>query len=148
MSKSKEAVDLFYDGFLCSQAVLSIYSEQFGMDRELSLKISEGLGGGMGRMGLTCGAVTGAYLVISLKYGSVSAEDMKSREQIYTLIKKFTKQFKSRNGSIVCRELLGCNIGESEGYEEAKEKNIFKEICPKFVEDAVELLELLLKDEF
>lgn len=144
MSKSRDAVDLFYDGFLCSQAVLSVYSEQFGMDRAVALKIAEGFGGGMGRMGLTCGAVTGAYLVISLKYGSVSAEDTESREQIYNLIKRFTKKFESRNGSIVCSELLGCNIGNSEGYEEAKKKDLFKIVCPGFVEDAVKILELIL----
>ena len=144
MSKSRDAVDLFYDGFLCSQAVLSVYSEQFGMDRAVALKIAEGFGGGMGRMGLTCGAVTGAYLVISLKYGSVSAEDTESREQIYNLIKRFTKKFESRNGSIVCSELLGCNIGNSEGYEEAKKNDLFKIVCPGFVEDAVKILELIL----
>ena len=124
--------------------MLSVYSEQFGMDRAVALKIAEGFGGGMGRMGLTCGAVTGAYLVISLKYGSVSAEDTESREQIYNLIKRFTKKFESRNGSIVCSELLGCNIGNSEGYEEAKKKDLFKIVCPGFVEDAVKILELIL----
>ena len=57
-SKVNEAVDCFNNGFNCSQAILSTYCEQFGLDKITALKLSCGLGAGMGRLGETCGAVT------------------------------------------------------------------------------------------
>ena len=67
MKRSKHAVSCFKDGFSCSQALLSTYGDQFGLNHELALKVSGAFGGGMGRMGETCGAVTGAFMVIGLK---------------------------------------------------------------------------------
>jgi len=69
MSRVEEAVSCFADGFSCSQSIVSTYGTEFGVDREKALKISTGFGGGMGRLGGTCGAVTGAIMVIGLKYG-------------------------------------------------------------------------------
>ena len=74
-AKSEQAVRKFGKGFNCSQAVLSVYAEEFGLCRETALKIACGFGGGMGRMALTCGVVTGAFMVIGLKYGNVDANE-------------------------------------------------------------------------
>ncbi|MEA5144351.1 MAG: C-GCAxxG-C-C family protein [Oscillibacter sp.] len=79
-SKVNEALACFNDGFNCSQAILSTYCEEFGLDKKTALQLSCGLGAGMGRLGETCGAVSGAYLLIGLKYGKFSKEDVeKSR---------------------------------------------------------------------
>jgi len=83
MTKSEEAVSSFCDGFLCSQAILSVYGEEEGLERELALKLATGLGGGMGRTAHTCGAVTGAILVIGLKKGPVSVNDVAAKEETY-----------------------------------------------------------------
>ena len=69
MSKVDEAIECFYSGYSCSQAVLSAYCEDLGLDKETAMKISCGFGAGMARLGATCGAVTGAYIAIGLKYG-------------------------------------------------------------------------------
>jgi len=116
----------------------------FGVDIETALKIAAGFGAGMGRMGGTCGVLTGAFMVIGLKYGKTKAEDDQAKEKTYELVREFAKRFKSRNGTIVCNELLGCDLGTPEGMKLAKEKGAIGTLCPKFVQDAVEILEEML----
>ena len=99
----------------------------------------------MGRMGETCGGVTGALMVIGLRYGKTEIQDKQEKEMTYGLVKEFVNRFKSRNGSIVCRELLGCDISTPEGLSIAKEKNLIATLCPKFVQDAAEIMEQILE---
>ena len=144
MSRVELAVSCFREGFMCSQALLSTYGPQFSLDREIALRIADGFGGGMARMGETCGAVTGAFMVIGLKYGRTAVEDMQAHEKTYNLVSEFVRRFQSRNESIVCRELLGCDISTPEGLNSARDKNLFTTICPKYVRDAAEIVEDIL----
>lgn len=144
MSKVKSVVSCFEGGFSCSQAILSIYGEELGLDRETAMKIASAFGGGMGHMGETCGAVTGAFMVIGLKYGNTNAGDRKSKAKVYGLVKEFVTRFKLRNGSIVCRELLGCDLSTKEGLKRAKKQEVFVIRCPKFVRDAADIIEDIL----
>ncbi|SRR5271166_5769164 len=138
------AVSRFADGFNCSQAVLSAFAGDFGLDDATALKIASGFGGGMGRMANTCGAVTGAFMVLGLRYGQTSS-DREAKEAIYARIREFARRFQARNGSVVCRDLLGCDIGTPEGLQRAKDEKLLTTICPKFVRDACEILEEMLK---
>lgn len=144
MNRIDSAVSCFKEGFSCSQAVLSAYSDLFDLNRELALKISQPFGGGMAHMGEMCGAVTGAFLVIGLKYGRVKAEDIEAKEKTYELVQEFVKRFKSRHGSINCTELLGFDLGTPEGMKLAEEKELFENVCPKFVQNAAEIIEQIL----
>jgi C_GCAxxG_C_C family probable redox protein len=145
MNRVERAVSCFKEGFSCSQAILSTYGEQFGLNREMALKVSGAFGGGMGRMGKTCGAVTGAFMVFGLKYGKTKVEDEQTKERAYNLVKEFVDKFRSRNGSIVCRELLGCNISTPDGMKIIREKKLITTLCPKFVQDAAEIIEQILE---
>lgn len=145
MKRVERAVSCFEEGFSCSQAILSIYGAQFGLNREVALRVSGAFGGGMGRMGEICGAVTGAFMVIGLKHGRIRAEDVQTKEKVYSLVKEFVDKFKFRNGSITCRELLGCDISTPEGMKLAEEKNLIPTLCPKFVQDAAEIIEQILE---
>ncbi len=145
-SKIEEAVERFKNGFNCSQAVLSSYSEQFGLDCGRALKVATGFGGGM-RMGETCGAVTGAFMVLGLKYGNATAQDRQAKEKTYEKITEFTNCFKARNGSVLCRELLGCDISTQEGQKKAREGSLFSSICPEMVKNAAEILEEMLAED-
>ncbi len=140
-TKSEQALSCFEEGFCCSQAVLSVYAEEFGLSREMALKIARGFGGGMGRMAKACGAVAGAFMVIGLKYGSADAGDKEAGEKMYRLVREFARRFEERNGSIVCRDLLGCDISRPEGFKTAKDNGLFTSVCPRLVRDAVEILE-------
>jgi C_GCAxxG_C_C family probable redox protein len=144
MNKVERAVSCFNDGFSCSQAVLSTYGAQFGLDRDRALKVAGAFGGGMGHMGETCGAVTGALMVIGLKYGQTRVEDKEAKKKTYRLVKEFVEKFSARNGSINCTELLGCDLSTPDGMQRANEQNLFTTRCPKFVQDAAEILEELL----
>ena len=144
MNKIEKAVNCFNQGFACSQAILSTYSEEFGLNKDIAVKVAQGFGGGMGRMADICGAVTGAFMVIGLKYGMKDVVDKEAKEKTYKLVKEFADRFKLRNKTIVCRELLCCDMSTKEGMRIIKEKNLFTTLCPKFVQDATEILEEIL----
>ncbi len=144
MSKVNNADTCFKKGFSCSQAILSTFAQEFDLDREMALRVAGAFGGGMGRMGKTCGAVTGAFMVIGLKYGNTRAEDSETKEKAYRLVNEFTKRFEARNKTIECRKLLGYDISTPEGYKLIYEKGITKDLCPGFVKDAAEILEEIL----
>jgi C_GCAxxG_C_C family probable redox protein len=141
---TESAVSCFKQGFSCSQAILSTFGEQFGLNRETALKLAAGFGGGMGRMARTCGAVTGAFMILGLKYGATSSEDKQAKELTYEKVREFAARFKERNGTLECRELLGCDISTLEGLQTFKEKGLLSTHCPKFVRDAAEILEGML----
>jgi C_GCAxxG_C_C family probable redox protein len=145
MNQIECAVSCFQEGFSCAQAVFSAYGPQNGLDRELALKVAGAFGGGMGHMGHVCGAVTGAFMVIGLKYGKTQPEDNESRDKTYSLVQEFTERFKSHHGSILCRELLGCDISTPAALEMAREKGLFETLCPRLVQDAAEIIEEILE---
>lgn len=145
MSNAESVAACFREGFNCAQAVLSAYGPGFGLGRETALKVAAAFGAGVGRMGETCGAVTGAFMVIGLAHGRTGAGDDEAKEQIYRLAGEFLNRFKSRHGSVRCRELLGCDLGTAEGMNYAKEAKLFETRCPGFIRDAAEILEELLR---
>ncbi|MDO5815215.1 MAG: C-GCAxxG-C-C family protein [Methanobrevibacter sp.] len=136
MNYVEEAVQLFEDGYMCSQAVLAVFCEEFGLSREQAFKISISFGGGM-RKGEVCGACTGAIMALGLKYGENKS---KSDEMCV----KFLDSFKKENGSYICRDLLDCDIRTEEGIKYAIDNNLFKEICPKMVESATKITQKLI----
>jgi len=143
MGNDDKAAAMFKEGFSCSQAVLATYCERFGLDKKQAYQISCGFGGGM-HLDQTCGAVTGAFMVIGLKYGRTRADDREAKMETARKEVEFAKKFKARHGSIACTELIGCNISTMEGYEEAKRKDLFKQVCPKYVISATEILDEIL----
>jgi len=143
MDRALQAKRLFSDGFNCSQAVLTVFAEEFGLERTNALRLACGFGGGM-RMGGPCGAVSGACMAIGLKYGKIRAEDNEARDRTYALVKELAARFRSLHGTVLCRDLIGCDISTPQGYEEAKQKGVFLDICPRLVADAVKILEEIL----
>jgi C_GCAxxG_C_C family probable redox protein len=143
MNNVEKAVDVFKGGLSCSQAILGAYCEQFGLDKNTAYKIASGFGGGM-YCDQTCGAVTGAFMVIGLKYGRTSADDVEAKMKTTKMNNEFVKKFKARHGSISCTKLLGCNISTMDGYEEAKKKDLFQLLCPKYVLSAAEILDEMI----
>jgi C_GCAxxG_C_C family probable redox protein len=141
-TKSENALKLFSSGLNCSQSVLVSFCESYGLSRESALKIACGFGGGI-RSGDVCGAVSGAVMVIGLKYGNSDITDLDSKRNCYMQTSEFLKLFREKNGSIVCRDLLGCDISTESGMKQAKDKGLFTTVCVDLVKDAIELLENL-----
>jgi C_GCAxxG_C_C family probable redox protein len=134
------AVARFGKGHSCAQAVFSAFAEQIGMDYQTAVKLTAGFGGGMG-MGGVCGAVTGAYMAIGLKCGGV---DPKAKERTAKLAREFAERFKARHRSLICRDLLGCDVSTPEGRKISKEKNLHDTVCTGIVRDAAKILSELL----
>ncbi|UCE42308.1 MAG: C_GCAxxG_C_C family protein [Candidatus Aminicenantes bacterium] len=134
------AVERFKQGFSCSQAVLSAFSDAFGLDMNLALKISQPFGGGIAHRGEICGAVSGALMVIGLKLGRTQAEDTPARERTYESVVHFIREFENLHGSIICKDLLGYDLGSEEEYKKVEKEGLFETLCPKFVQNAADIL--------
>jgi C_GCAxxG_C_C family probable redox protein len=144
MSKAEIARATFRQGFNCSQAVLSAFGEEFGLDQVMARRVAAAFGGGMGHMGETCGAVTGAFMVIGLKYGMTVADGSQSHREAFSRVRDFVEQFKARHGSIVCRDLLGFDITDRNAFRESMKQGIPQKICPGLVQDAAKIVETLI----
>ncbi|GBE05635.1 putative redox-active protein [bacterium BMS3Abin10] len=139
MGKADSAVSLFKKGLNCAQSLLLVYGTELGMDNETALRIATAFGSGMGKMGETCGAVTGAFMIIGLRHGTAHSKDRRSKSRTYELVERFVEKFKARNNTIVCRELVGADMG-TPGVG-----RIIMQKCPKYVHDSAELIEEILE---
>ena len=142
MEKSLKAKTRFKEHFSCSQSVFSTLAPELGIDEATALKISSAFGGGMMRHGEVCGAVTGSLMSLGLKFGSASPDN---EEKIREASQELMRRFKEKNGSLLCRELLGYHLMIPKEREEAKESGVFDSLCPLLVQNATELTEELLK---
>lgn len=142
--KKEQAADIFSRGFNCSQAVLSVFSEELGITKEDALKIASGFGAGV-RQGDICGAVSGAIMALGVKYGHSVEGDSDTKVDMYSRTEDFQNRFTGVNGSLICRELLGFDVTSEKDMETIMKKDLFNTICPKMVKDSVEILEVFLR---
>ncbi len=142
MDKIETVKSLFKQGFNCSQALFGAYSIKLGLKQETAFKIASAFGGGIGRMGETCGAVTGAFMIIGLKHG-MEKLDKEAKTKTYKLADKFIEKFKSRNNSIICRELVGFDMNSFKTLSPDLSK-IVMERCPKLLKDSAEIIDMIL----
>ena len=101
-----KAIDLFESGYNCSQSVILAYTDLVGLDFETAAKLSSSFGGGMGRLREVCGAVTGMFALIGMKYPAADPLDKESRSTNYEAVQRVASVFKSEMGSYICAELL------------------------------------------
>lgn len=107
-SRAQRAVDLFKQGFNCSQAVFASCADIYGItDEKLALRLSASFGGGMGRMRLVCGAASGMFMLAGLHNGSATPHDSEGKMANYAFVQQLAGEYKSRYGSLICAELLG-----------------------------------------
>ena len=136
MNSIEESVQLFNEGYMCSQAVFAAFSEEFGLSKNHALKIGACFGSGM-RKGEVCGECTGTLMALDLKYGD-------SKAKCDEVCDKFLNEFKNENESFICRDLLNCDINTPEGVKYAKDNNLFKDFCPKMVESAAKITDEII----
>jgi len=147
MDRKEQAAELFRRGFVCSQAVFAAYAEPLGLAAEDALRIGAPFGSGIGRMGHVCGAVTGACMVIGMAHGSADPDDRSARERVYAMSQRLAEAFEANHGTIMCRELIGCDLRDPEQREAARSSGLFDNVCTGLVRDAAEILETLLAGE-
>ena len=143
MTNSERACTMFDGQRNCAQAVLATLGPAAGLAESDCLRIAAPFGAGLGRLGETCGAVSGALMVLGLRYGGETTRDPNAKTALYDRVRDFVARFKARNQTIVCRELLGCDLITPEGRQQAQERNLHKTLCVKYVCDAAEILETM-----
>ncbi len=144
LTKGELAAQYHERGYGCAQSVLASYAGDFGLAEGLALKMATGFGSGMGRMCEVCGALTGAFMVIGLKYGREKSDGTRytsETETTYRLVAEVAVKFKDKNGSIYCRELIGHDLMDPAERAKVVELGLFKTTCRKCILDAVEILE-------
>lgn len=142
--KTKDAVDFLMKGYMCSDSIVMAFAKEFGLEPEIATRISSGFAGGMAQ-GKTCGAVTGAIMVIGLKYGSGLTINQYSRDLCFQITQEFSHRFMARRKSLDCNEILLMNNINPKDPEEMK-KLREKKLCDKIVTDSVEILVDLLSE--
>jgi C_GCAxxG_C_C family probable redox protein len=137
----EKAVRFFRDGYNCSESVLLTMTEHWGCKDELIPRVATPFGGGMGRCGSVCGAVTGGVMAIGVRCGRNAPTEKPSRA--YELAETFFRRFEKQNGSVVCRELIGLELSDPEQRRRAQEDRVFEKKCTVLVRSAVEILAAL-----
>lgn len=142
-SRAERAVETFYEGYNCAQSVFVAYADLFGMERETALKMSSAMGAGVGRMREVCGAVSSMALLAGLKAGNADPEDEEAKERVYALVQRLSERFRTENGSIICRELLGIALGVQEGAKPSPRTKAYyaSRPCPKLIACAARIIE-------
>jgi C_GCAxxG_C_C family probable redox protein len=137
-----QAVARMQEGYSCSQAVFASFAPRFGFHEDLALKMTAPFGGGIARHGYVCGAVTGALLILGLRFGSNLP---KENQTAYEITNEFIRRFEARHGEILCRKLIGFDISTPEGSQTAKESGTFQTLCPELVRSAAGITAELLE---
>ena len=138
MDNISKAVSLFENGHNCSQAVLVSGCETFGLPKELALKLASGFGGGIGRTGNICGALSGACMLVGLAAGPADPSDKAAKTKNYERIRAVCNKFARQTGGITCRELLGFDMSTPEGQAASKQPGAFDR-CSEFVRIAAQI---------
>ena len=139
------AIESFRAGFNCAQAVVTSFSDNLNFDKRLAETISCGFGGGMGRLGETCGAVTGSYMVLGIFNCKNFADNASIKEATYAMIQDFSGKFMRINGTTDCKSLLKCDLATEEGNRFAKENNLFGTVCEKCIRDSIKIVSQLIE---
>ena len=137
----EKAVSLFKEGYNCSQSVVAAFADLYGFTEEQALKMSASFGGGIGRMRQTCGAACGLFLLAGLESGCTEGKDREGKEANYKMVQGFAEEFKKRNGSLICAELLGlAKSAPTPATPEARTAEYYKKRpCVKMVEEAARI---------
>lgn len=114
-ARVQRAVDNFMQGYGCCQSVVAAFADLYNLDDTIAKRIAAGFGGGVGRMRMMCGAVSGIVILAGLDRGQIDGADRKGKSMCYKVVQELLDEFKVQNGSVVCAELLGLK-----GHEKAQ----------------------------
>ena len=145
------AVDNFMAGYGCCQSVVAAFSDLYGLDEEMAKRMAAGFGGGVGRMRMMCGAVSGLVILVGLDCGQTEGDDRDGKSACYKVVQDLLAKSKEENGSLICAEILGIK-----GYEKAHSSYVAsprtaeyykKRPCVAKVESAARIFANYLKEK-
>lgn len=145
--RADRAYNYFMEGFTCAQSLFVSFADIFSFDEETALKLSAGLGGGVGRMREVCGVVTSASLILGMMYGATKGDDKESKAYTYEKVREFSDKFKAIEGTILCRELLGLDEAEESHIPQERTPEYYaSRPCPRITREAAEILEEMVNE--
>ncbi len=148
MNRIERAKNYFANHYNCSQSVLTAFAPELGLTVDQSLKVASAFGAGMGRQQHTCGAVTGALMVLGLKYGKALNDSDEKKLNTYAKTVALFEAFKEKHGSINCRDLLGgLDMSKPSDKKRIQSEDLFNTKCPFYVETAVCLVEQIINKQ-
>lgn len=140
MNKALQAAKLHDAGFSCSQSVIAVFCEDFGLDREFALKIATGFGGGIAGKGEYCGVITGALMVLGLKFGRCCLAELQAKDNTYKAADILFRSFTEKHLSLFCRDL---KLEEGSSREA---KDLIRKKCNEYISDTVIILDELISN--
>lgn len=140
--KTVEAFDC--DSCNCSQAIARVFGPEIGLDEKSAMRAGCAFGGGIGRQGMVCGAVTGAVLVLGFLANRDEPDPEKAMEASFELVDRFMNRFAERHGSLDCKDLIGIDLSTEAGRRVNQEEKVTKTTCPEFVKTAAEILDEMM----
>ena len=144
MSKADTANN-YFNTYNCAQSVFTAYAPDFGIGKDQALSLAAGFGGGIGRLQETCGAVSGAVLVLGLSSRFREADGREKINEVYAKVRRFVEEFTKEMGTSKCRDLLNCDLSSEEGQKFFKDNNL-KDKCRSCVRLCCDLLDRYLKE--
>ena len=148
MSHAERAKELFVQGYNCAQAVFIAFSDLTGYDVDDAARISSSFGGGMGRLREVCGAVSGAFMVAGCLYGYADETDKDAKTAHYALIQDIAARFIERNGTIICRDLIGAEANDKSAVPTDRTADFYKRRpCVELVEIAAEIMDEIIEEK-
>lgn len=148
MNHVEKARELFVRGYNCAQAVFIAFCDLTGYDEDNAARISSSFGGGMGRLREVCGAVSGAFMVAGCLYGYADETDKNAKTAHYALIQDIARRFRDRNGTIICRELIGAEANDKSAVPTDRTADFYKRRpCVELVEVAAEIMDEIIKEK-
>ena len=149
ISRPERAKEYFTQGYNCCQSVVLAYADELGLADEAALRLASSFGGGMGKLREVCGALTGAFMVIGMKKGYSSPDADEEKQAHYRRIQELAESFKQKNGSILCRDLIGEEYTPGDSKPGKRTQTYYEtRPCGELIEYAVRLLEEELKDSY
>ncbi len=136
----------FSNDFNCAQSVLTAFAPSLGLEEDVALKLTTGFGSGIAQKGEICGAVSGAYMAIGLKYGKSKTNDNLAKKNTLEKINQFDRIFIEKHKSLYCKSLLGYDLSTPEGLKKALEKNKFNTVCAALVKSSSQILNTIINN--
>jgi len=145
MTIPESAAENMRSGYNCAQSVVKTFADEAEYSSlEDVLLLASGFGGGIGRTGHICGALSGAVMVLGKMRGYRDPADSAGRARTYSLVRMLTEEFRAEHGAILCRDLWGFDFQDEAAVRQAQENGVFQKQCPAYVQSASQILERLL----
>lgn len=142
-ARVRKSVDYFMQGFGCCQSVAAAFADLYGMDENTALRIGAGFGGGVGRLRMICGAVSGIVTLAGLQCGSTDGNDSEGKANCYKVVQELLETFKQQNGSVICADLLAqsnCHAATDTHIPDKRDTHYYStRPCARKVEDAARI---------